>query len=139
MPSLKISGTLVYGFESNLSKNQYFFTYTIDKIPSRCSREDLIQKTLYQTETPIFLVHQFLKKNGNRFSRITNFENFARIDFRELTLLRIKKGIRCREFGQNSRNFLAAKISVHVLQLSQEDEFSIIVYSSDTLPCLKKG
>ena len=56
-----------------------------------------------------------LKKfRGNQFSRITNFENFAGINFRELTFSGVKKGIYFREFGQNSRNtrnFLPAKIS----------------------------
>jgi len=42
---------------------------------SRWSREDLIQKTLYQTETQIFEFHRFLK-------------NFAGIDFCEYPILK---------------------------------------------------
>ena len=64
------------------------------------SREDVAQKTLYQTETLIF-VHQFLK-------------NLAWINFRDLTVSGVEKRIRFCNFGQiprNSPNFLHAKMS----------------------------
>jgi len=38
-------------------------------------------------------------------------KNFAGINFSESTFSGVKKGIYFREFGQNSRNFLPAKIS----------------------------
>ena len=49
----------------------------------RCSREDLIQKTFYQTETPIFSVHQF-SKNLNLHSRFINFEIFRGNQFPQI-------------------------------------------------------
>ena len=49
------------------------------------------------------------KFRGNLFSRITNFKNFAGIDFRESKISGVRKGILFREFGQNSQNFLSVK------------------------------
>ena len=74
---------------------------------------------MYQTKNPIFTAHQLLK-------------NFAEINFRESTFSRLKKGIYFREFGQNSRNFLPAKIS------SLKVDFSSYQKNWSTLP-LKKG
>ena len=50
------------------------------------------------------------KFRRNRFSRITNFENFMGINVRESAFSGVKKWIYFREFSQN-RNFLPAKIS----------------------------
>ena len=67
-----------------------FFTYTNDRITH--GLEDLIQKTLWQTETSIFAVHQFLKNYaGINFCGSQILKNFAEIDFRESTFWGSKK------------------------------------------------
>ena len=76
------------------------------------SQKYIIQKKLHQTQTPIFAFHSFLKNfAGINFRESSILKNFAGINFRESTFLGVKKGIYFREFGQNSRNFLPAKIS----------------------------
>ena len=64
------------------------------------SREDVVQKTVYQTKFLIF-VHQFLK-------------NFVGINFCDSRVLRVNKEIEFCDFGQiprNLLNFLPAKMS----------------------------
>ena len=60
----------------------------------------------------IFAIREFLKNfAGINFRESTILKNFAGINFRESAFSGVKKGIYFREFGQNSRNFLPAKIS----------------------------
>ena len=48
---------------------------------------------------------------GINFRESPILTNFAGINFRKSTFSGVKKGIYFRELGQNSRNFLPAKIS----------------------------
>ena len=100
------STTLVYGFENDLSKNYYFYLNTWQN--NWWSSEDLIQKTLYHTETLNIRGSSILEKfRGNYFAQITNFENFAGVDIRESTFSGVKKRIQFRKFGQNSTRFFS--------------------------------
>ena len=55
-------------------------------------REDVIQKTLYLTETPIFAVHQFLKSFAEiNFCDSSILKNFAGINYRDITVWELKK------------------------------------------------